>query len=215
MSQASPFRLTSVSVVITAQSHNPSILTKEFLTESGIVPDAWQVTETVNTPVLSLVHFEGGVQWAMDSSRLTITESCGASFQDSYQVHKSAIEYLRKIEYVPYRSLGLNCIVHLDSGDPNAWLRERFLKDGRWQAHVPKLVSMIPRFTFDLSSAILNLAFGDQGTSQNRRVVSVDCNVHHEGPLNAAELRDAIAQWGDHQEVLIDTLNMLAGSHLK
>lgn len=208
----SPFRLHSVSVVVTAQSHNPSILTKEFLVESGIVPKDWTATEVVNTPVLSLVRFESGVQWALDSSRLSVTENCESSFQDSYQIHGSVIEYLKKVEYVPYRSLGLNCIVAMESNEPRTWLRRRFLRDGPWDTHDLRMVSMIPRFAFDSGGATLNFAFGDQAVWQGQvqNAVSVDCNLHHEGPLNAAELRDAIARWNSHQDLIVDTLNMLS-----
>ena len=208
----SPFRLRSVSVVVTAQSHNPSILTHEFLVNSGVVPSDWVAIETVGIPPFSLIRFQNGVQWTLDESRLIVAESCESSFQDSYQVHTSVTEYLRKVDYVPYRSLGLNWAVYLDTDAPSEWLIKRFLKDGPWTHGKHELVSMKPRFTFDNDGVALNLAFGDQAVTQGglEKKIFVDCNVHHEGPLNATQLRDAIDQWEKHQSVIVDTLNLLS-----
>ena len=213
MALASLFRLHAVSVVVTAQSHNPSILTKEFLANAGIVPDGWTITQAINTPPLSLLRFGVKGEWLMDGSRMFVTENCESSFQNSYQVHRSVIEYLQKVGYVPYRSLGLNCAVSMESEDPRGWLCGRFLKDGPWESHGPRMVSMIPRFTFDIGGAVLNLAFSDQIVVQGqvRNAVGVDCNLHHEGPLDAAELREAIARWEGYQSLIIETLNMLSG----
>ena len=94
--------------------------------------------------------------------------------------------------------------------DPARWFVKQFLKEGPWMGENPRLLSMIPTFTFDSGGLPLNLAFG---ISQERseRAISVDCNVHHQGPLNAAELREAIAQWEKHQGLIIQTLDMLSG----
>ena len=149
MSSDLNFQLHSVGVVITAQDHNPSVLTSEFLLSSDIVPKAWEVQDAINVPPLSLVRFRNGMQWTLDQSRLVITEACEPKFQDSYRVHSSAIKYLQKIDYVPYRSLGLNCGVSMVFEDPARWFVKQFLKEGPWMGENPRLLSMIPTFTFD------------------------------------------------------------------
>ena len=222
MPMVSQYRLHLVSVVVTAQSHNPSILTPEFLSSSGIVPDDWTVGEAIGVPPFSLVGFQNGVRWTLDAARLNVTEGCAASFQDAYLIHDSVIEYLRKVDYVPYRSLGLNWTVSAESGDPGGWLTRRFLKDGPWSKRNQRPVSMIPRFRLDTGGPVLNLAFGDQlvaqrdaESSDSISCISVDCNVHHEGPLNAVELRDAIGLWKSHQSLIVKTLDTLLGDEPK
>lgn len=212
-----PFRLHSVSVVITAQVHNPSILTAGFLKSEGIVPEQWVVGQTINVPPLSLVQFQNGIQWTLDESRLIVTENCESSFEDSYRIHECVSKYLRKVEYVPYRSLGLNCIVSMKSPDPDIWLRTQFLRHGPWLSDEHRLTTMIPKFGFDGYNSVLNLAFGNQIILQGNveKAVSVDCNVHHEGPLNAAQLREAIGQWKSHQDDILNKLIMLAGDQLR
>ena len=74
MSESPAFSLHSVSVVVTAQFHNPSILNPDFLVSRQIVPEGWAVAETLTTPPVSVVKYENGIS----------------------QVHQLAVEYLRK-----------------------------------------------------------------------------------------------------------------------
>ena len=206
------FQVRSVSVVVTAQSHNPSVLTGQFLVSSGVVPDDWGIAESVNIPPFSLVRFQNGVQWTLDESRLIVTAGGESSLEDSYQIHDSVIRYLHKVSYVPYRSLGLNWVMYMEADNPDEWLMTRFLKDGPWMNRDYQLISMIPRFVFSTDNAVLNLAFSNQVVSPGQSVsaVSVDCNVHHEGPLNATELIEAIGQWKSRQTLITSTLDVLS-----
>lgn len=126
MSEDPPISLHSVSVVVTAQFHNPSILNPDFLASREIVPADWKVAETLTTPPVSVVKYENGVEWSVDQSRLTVAEQSGPGFGDSYRVHPLMVAYLRKLPHVPYRSLGLNCQVSKSQANPQRWLIERF-----------------------------------------------------------------------------------------
>ncbi len=103
------FWLHSVSVVVTAQFHNPSILNPDFLESREIVPEGWEVEETVTTPPMSVVKYTNGVQWAVEQGKLTVAEKCeGEPFKGGHRVHGLANAYLRKLPHVPYRELRLN-----------------------------------------------------------------------------------------------------------
>ena len=87
MPEDTPYRVHSVSVVVTAEFHNPSILNRDFLVSNGIVPKDWEVVEAITTPPVSIVRYSNGIQWNVDQSRLTVDENCGAPFQNEYLVH--------------------------------------------------------------------------------------------------------------------------------
>ena len=140
------FWLHSVSVVITAQFHNPSILNQDFLVSQAIVPSNWEVAQAVTTPAVSIVGYRNGIQLIVDEGKLTIVEDCKSSFQDEYHAHKVVSAYLNKLLHVPYRSLGLNCRVSMKQENPKDWLMHHFLKPGNWSRGNPIVRSMVPKF---------------------------------------------------------------------
>ena len=198
--------LNSVSVVITAQSHNPSILTKEFVVSRGIVPEDWTLREAVAIPPLSLLRYDNGIQWIVDQSRLNVIEDCKGEFQDNYLVHDMVDKYLGIVTHAPYRSLGLNWVVSIEQERPSSWLLEKFLRKNLWVPGGPDLIGMEPKFAFQVGDTVLNIALG---VPQNSHTVLADCNVHHQGPLDATELRRAINLWRDHQSRIVQVLHMM------
>ncbi len=208
-----PYRLHSVSVVVTAEFHNPSILNRDFLISREIVPDDWEVAEAITTPPIAVVKYSNGIQWSVEQSNLAVIEDCGPSFQDNYRVYALVSAYLQKLPHVPYRSLGLNCVVSAKRDNPDKWVTQRFLKQRTRQRRNPKVIRMMPNFTFDVGDALCNLSFsvGQITTQQGEPgpAVIVNSNVHHAGPLDADRLCEAIEQWPQKQEFVISALNRL------
>ena len=118
ISQDNLYRLHSVSVVVTAEFHDPSVLDRNFLVSKRIVPEDWEVTEAFSTPPVSILRHGNGIQWTLDQSKLTVTEDCNSSFQDEYRVHSLASNYVAVLPNVPYRGLGLNCVVSMQRDNP-------------------------------------------------------------------------------------------------
>ena len=199
-------RLHNVSVVVTAEFHNPSILNPDFLASHGIVPADWTVAETLTTPPVSVVKYENGIAWTVDQSRLTVTENCGPTFQDGYRIHAIVNAYLEKLPHVPYRELGLNCQVSMLQSDPRGWLVARFAAD--WLRNDPRVRGMRPAFALETGDAVCNITFAD-ATRDNSPCVAAECNVHHHGRLDVAGLRAAIARWAERQEFVVSTLGWL------
>ena len=200
------FRLCNVSVVVTAEFHNPSILNPDFLVSRGIVPEDWTVAETLTTPPVSVVRYTNGMAWTVDQSRLTVTENCGPAFGDHYDSHDLVNAYLNKLPHVPYRVLGLNCRVPTLQSDPRRWLVERFAVD--WLRDDPQVSGMRPAFALDAGDAVCNITF-DEATSDAGPCVVAECNMHHQGPLNADGLRAAIGRWQERQRFIVAALAKL------
>ena len=212
--QKTPYRLHSVSVVVTAEFHNPSILNPDFLVSREIVPSDWIVTEAVTTPPVSIVQYNNRVRWMVDQSNLTVTEMCESPFRDNYHIYGLVSAYLSKLPHVPYRSLGLNCVASLKQNLPAKWLIQRFLKLGTWLEGEPKLIGLEPSFVMDAGDATCNLSLregwvqsSDDDDQESAVIASV--NMHHAGPLDADGLTEAINQWSQRQRFVISALDKL------
>ena len=207
------FRLNTVSVVVTAEFHNPSILNRDFLASQGIVPPDWDVATSIITPPVSVVRYRNGIEWTVDQSRLNVVEQCRSSFRSEYRVHRLVNAYLDKLPHVPYRSLGLNCNVSVPLNNPQDWITERFLKPGAWLQGGPRVLGMTPKFSLDAGDAVCHFAFGNEEVPRGDRgtesAVVVDCNVHHPGPLAVDSLRAAIERWPERQGLVVAGLEKL------
>lgn len=212
MLEKSTMWLHSVSVVITAESHNPSILNKDFLVTEGIVPKEWAVRETIITPAASTVQYANGIRWLVDQQRLEISRELDVALHEyaDSQIHDLAVSYVKKLPHVPYRSLGLNCTVSVMREDPLQWLTDRFLS-----VDLPDVkMHMMPRFTADLDGAVLNLRMNGGDVMRdggNKSSVVIDCNLHSDGPFKADSLCDAIRRWVDDQDRIAVVLGKILG----
>lgn len=212
MPEESTMWLHSVSVVITAESHNPSILNKDFLVTEGIVPKEWAVRETIITPAASKVQYANGIRWLVDQQRLEISRELDVEFHEyaDNQIHDLAVSYVKKLPYVPYRSLGLNCTVSVMREDPLQWLTDRFLS-----VDLPDVkIHMMPRFTIGLDDAVLNLLINGSDVvrdGNNKSSVVIDCNLHNAGPFKADSLCDAMRRWANSQNRIAVVLGKILG----
>lgn len=213
MNEDTPFWLHSVSLVVTAEFHNPSILNPDFLVSNKIVPKDWEVADAITTPQVSVVRYRNGIEWTVEQSKLIVVEGRETPFQDNYRVHRLVTNYLQKLPYVPYRSLGLNCVVSVKQEAPAQWLTQRFLKAGPWIKRAPRVVGMMPKFTLNGHGAVCHLSFRPGKTTAQQGQpddgVIVNANMHHAGPLNVNGLRQAIKQWPRHQSFVISALDKL------
>ena len=203
----SPYlRLESLSVVVTAEFHNPSILNPDFLVSRRIVPSHWKVSEALTTSAVSVVKYDNGVEWAVDQSRLSVSEKAGPTLEASSRVHELATEYLTKLPHVPYRDLGLNCQVSMKEFDPRSWLLKRFAPP--WLEGERIVQGLSPKLVLDANDAVChcNLA---EALQDGHGYVVADCNVHHQGLQGVEGLCDAILRWENRQGWIMEVLNRL------
>ena len=200
--------LRSVSVVVTAEFHNPSILNPDFLVSRGIVPPDWAAVEVLTTPALSVVGYDNGVGWTVNPSQLTITQPAGPALDEDCEIHQLTQSYLAKLPYVPYRALGLNCDVVIRESEPARRLVDRFGMS--WLGTEATVLEMTPKFALDAGGAVCFIAFQEAGDKEGERVAS--CNVHHPGPLDVDGLCRAVQSWPERRNFVVSALTMLWGS---
>ena len=213
MTDDSPYTLQQVSVVVTAEFHNPSILNPDFLVSREIVPGNWNVIESLTTPAASVVGYDNGVRWLLDKQKLNIIQAQEARFGDEHVVHGLAERYLTTLPHGSYRSLGLNCTAYMKQAAADEWLMERLLKPGAWLAAEPAISGMTATFRLDAGDAVCNLTFGaghaESTAGVEESIIVIDVNVHHQGPLVAGAMCSAIERWPAREGVVIAALNNL------
>ena len=206
----------SVSVVVTAEFHNPLMLTPHFLTTSGIVPPEWKPKETMNVHLLAKVDYENQFHWTMTQDSLVVAQEWNGPIAKSYTVHELVSKYLKEVPHVPYRSLGLNCVMSILCPEPTRWLKDRFF-DVVWPDDLGTL-ELEPRLVITTADVTTNLSIKSGQAKREEEefedAVIIECNVHHQGPLNSNDLIAAIDQWGNRQNFIAAALNHLLGSEV-
>lgn len=212
LSSESILWLHSVSVVIIARFHNPSILNRDFLARTGIVDSKWKDTDAVSTPALSFIKYENGVQWKVDPQRLEISIEYNTRFvdEDEKEIHDLAVSYVRKLPHVPYQAIGLNCLLSIENEKPLQWMTQNFLKPRFRQG-----VKMIPRFVIETEEGLLNLSFGERSVRRSDKegsAVFIDCNLHHDGPFDTIEsMVHVLTGWERARDLITLKLNDILG----
>ena len=218
-------RLARVDVAVSAEHHNPSILTPDFLLLSGVVPSHWRVEEAELSREFSSVLFHNGVLWVMNQERLLIEESRdGLTFSEPFEVHQLARRYLEEVRMVPYLNLVLSfhgwAPIAGSGEDPRRWLAERLLQPGKLNAH-PGGVMLEPTVLFDVSGALVRLTMtrpARVGVAGEGDSIGVRVRVLYRGDGEEIDIRDsrrpllsALSRWPNDQPMVLAVVrSMLA-----
>ena len=211
METSVPYLLHSISVVVTAEQHDPLILSPLFLEKNRIVPGDWGVVKSETTHTTSYVRYDH-ILLKMDALRFEIQEAVEGPFRESYDAHSIADAYISKVSYTPYRSLGLNCAAYIKTDSPEQWMSQRFLCPGAW-LDGDSLYTVQARIAVQTDDDILCLISFNTGemkneqTGESERIVIVSVNIDHPGPINTDFIREAIRKWPKRQELIFSTLD--------
>lgn len=101
--------LVGFSVVLVANSNNPSILNPDFLRYNEIVGADLQVQgNPITTPAFSQVMFEGGLSVKADPNRVIFEQIQDPLTIEGVMCPEIAQRYLQKVPHVPYNAVGIN-----------------------------------------------------------------------------------------------------------
>lgn len=219
MTVRSQLVLDTVSVVLIAQIHNPSIINVDFLRDHRIVDRTWEPESPITTPGYSRVGFANGLDLTVDESRCIVSQRVGHKFQASYVVHEVAIGYVKTLPHIPYRAVGLNWLLHMPRKSPRSWLVRRFLKPGPWLKADPTIegAELKLELTHDGATCFLTLGSSEVAGNGGGGVESVTgyANFHYDGPFKpSATLEKIIGDWVSCQDFLINALTKLLTGRL-
>lgn len=211
-------KLIELSVVLVANSNNPSIINPDFLRYNKIVDDSYEVQDSpISTPAFSQVIFKNGITIVSDPARVIIGQS-GTLDRKNVVSPEVAKRYLECVPHVPYRAIGINPKGIVSGQEPNPVVN--MVRDnGLWMSFkdvIPEgQLKAIYRYTertifLDIGGA--DVAENDQTTSGTR----FQANIHRELTETDAESRitrlsSILDSWGNDLEDFYNLTSKFCG----
>ena len=213
--------LIQFSVVVVGRTHNPSILNPNFLRENDIVPKewGWEVSETVTTPPFAIVRYANGCSVSVEPYKLQVTDLSVEADPTSSRAGEIAAAYVRTLPHVRYTAAGINFQSIAEHDTPEAYLRDRFIKDGPWREYTLPLAAAGIRMIYPLKDSdrvTLSLDAGEaqRGDADKKaKVIIANANFHRDYddnlPANqvAAQLASISQDWETYCDLLSTALN--------
>lgn len=208
-SPAPALDMLNVSVVVTAEAHNPSILHPSFLRAQHIVPDDWEVAEPpLCTPPLAIVKFRNGISFTVETGKLQILHNFPRAAEAS-PVPGLASAYVAALPHVHYNGVGLNFAALLPERDASTFLSQRFLREGPWNDETNRLQSVGLRLVYSALGARLRVE-ADAGSvrrvdrTEAKEGVVVAGNYHFKADSDGVgEAIDQFARASEHFSDLV------------
>lgn len=216
-------RLAQFSIVVVGQVHNPTILNPDFLTLRDIVPAdwGWKTEATLTTPPFAFVRYASGMSIVVEQNKLQVVDARCDAPADSKASH-IAQRYVTTLPHVKYMAVGNNfqCIVKVEK--PSIFLRDRFLKPGKWNSADRRLDGLGLQFVYPLPQGrvVLSLDVGEvkDKTSEEEEhleeIIVANANFHRDctGYPADAEVAALIQKyqfdWEFCKELLHDVLGV-------
>jgi hypothetical protein len=180
------------SIVVSGETHNPTILNPDFLAIRNIVPEEWEwstADQVVTTPALSVVSYTNGLSITVEPNKLQIIDpevrvSDGPLSSKAAEI---ARRYVSTLPHVRYTAVGINFFSAVEVPKPDTYLKDRFLKEGDWDRPPHPLDAVGLRLAYPLPNGRLYLSLDTgqverTGGEQEKRHIAVlaNTNFHRE-----------------------------------
>ncbi|MHA1671095.1 MAG: hypothetical protein ACTSV5_11055 [Promethearchaeota archaeon] len=119
------FSLKSFNIVIFAKNHNPTIISKEWLTDKQILKE--KVNNFAHTPVFSVIETED-YDLIVDPERLYLSGK-KANDKNIKRLIEIAKKYAETLPEIPYKGLELRYVYEIESDEKH--LKELFVKNDK------------------------------------------------------------------------------------
>jgi hypothetical protein len=207
-------------VIISAQYHNVSEFTPEFLFTSKIVPSSWVCRLADQTPESSIID-DGYVQWEMTTEELRIIEHPNillqADINDNAVVGavSFARNFLVSAPYLPSRKLWSFWRVICIDPDSEKWALETFMARG-WPSRLGDL-TIHPRLNTSIGDFRVQVSI-TSGSGQEQQggppipSTVFDCFVWKEMNQSPPEMTEDLDRWAEKARILEDVIGHLVQS---
>ncbi len=202
------WRLVNASVVLIANTHNPSIINPDFLKNNGIVDADLEVAgPSLTTLAAAQINYKQNVSWIVTPDQCVIVENVPSGSSNPSGLYKSAEKYADVLKHIPYVAIGLNWQIILTVHEnPVDWMKSKFLRDGRWQHEVQSTGLNIQMKSEDSSTFSLTV---NAPNRQIENAVTVDCNFHFDiknKPHKAKAIISVLRKQENYQQIFYDYL---------
>jgi hypothetical protein len=127
-----------LAIAISAKNINPTMLSQEFLKQTGIVPNEWELAkQPVLGANLSQVTFQNGVSIVAQPRNITFMQSLGTKKPNELNIPAVARQYVEKLPNTPYQGLSITpkSLVPFPGNNEGArnFITKTLLSPGPWQ----------------------------------------------------------------------------------
>ena len=210
------FDLVEFSIVVVAQSNNPTLLNPDFLRHNGIVSSHRALhgeQPPLTTPIFSQVTFEDGLVVRADPERITFAQTGDPLVRDDIDSPSVAKGYLRTVPHVPYTALGLNPKVVIWN-PPFARLSKMLRTEGNWMTFGSHVPSFELKTTYRMADRQLALTLQEAETKRGDALICT-ANIHREVKETNQQMRvNAILSMLDCWMEDLDEFNALVNRAL-
>jgi len=178
------YNFVDFSVVITANSNNPSILNQDFLKSNNIISKSWETKgQQICSPPISQVEFKEGVRILSQLDKIIFFEIALNDWPDNVKVIKIAQKYIQTLPHVNYLAVGINLKNTYEF--PNmtkarGFIVDKFIKNGPWLKKGKPPIRTGVNLQLPLSkNHMLNLSIQDIDKKDSKKgIVLVSYNFH-------------------------------------
>ena len=210
--------LIEFSVVVVAQSNNPTILNPDFLKHNGIVSagrDLHREQPPLTTPMFSQVAFEDGLVVRADPATIAFMQAADVLAHGDIDGPTVAKGYLKTVPHVRYTALGLNPKAVIRN-PPFARLSKMLRTEGSWMTSGSSTPGFELKVTYPLSGRRLALTLQEAQTKQGDDVLLCTANIHREIEEGNQQMRvSSILSMLDCWENDLDEFNTLVDQALR
>ena len=133
-----PQEIQELAIAISVKNLNPTMLSQEFLKQTGIVPNEWELgKQPVLGPNLSQVTFQNGVSIVAQPRTLTFMEAIGTKSPSELNIPNIARQYVEKLPNAEYQGLSISpkSLVPFPGSNEGArnYITRTLLSPGPWQ----------------------------------------------------------------------------------
>jgi hypothetical protein len=210
-----------VAIAVTAQNHNHTLLTPDFLRYSGVVPSD---LELARPPVLSntttQLIFKNGIRISAQANQIVFSEVLAGNDIADVNVAAIALKYIEALPQVNYQGIAINLIGHVPfeqtATAARDYIFDTLLTSGSWQKFGKEPVRASMRFTYNLEQARLDLEVTEVRVkrSENEVIPAVLFAAAFNHAIASPDqlellvgLKQAIADWQHDLEVFKELVN--------
>jgi hypothetical protein len=184
------FELKELAFVIAAKNHNPTILNPDFLKFNSIVPEDFILAGApVCVEPFARVEYQNKISITAEPEKVTFRQPfLNADDVEKSILHLIAAKYVETLPHVTYSAIGINPNGHLvldKEDDADAYVLNKFVKDGPWISLDNKRIQAGLDFSYDLDSKSkfavkIKPTFFNSPEGKKVRVVLFASNFHHD-----------------------------------
>jgi hypothetical protein len=155
--------LEEMTIIVIVKNYNPSWLTLDFLSDSGIIPSHW---ELANPPLMtsheSQFSFCNGINIVAQTGAIIFAESLNTKTLINLKIPETALKYVQILPNANYQAVSINprSFITFPNADLNAahrYFTNTFLASASWNKTDSALLKASLNLTYSLEMCPLHL----------------------------------------------------------